>query len=123
MAIARIPPARAIASHASGAPSSPSRLNGVVKITGSGFHDGPVVVTRSPCRISRPQMIQAHGSYVGTLGSSRLSVASARQAAISSRQGRTGAAGADGGGAGSARGSVGYEVRRNVPNLEGPEAI
>ena len=62
IANARIPPARAIHSHSSGAPSSPARLNGVVKITGSGFHDGPVVVTRSALAISRPQMIHAHGS-------------------------------------------------------------
>ena len=29
---------------------------------GSGFHDGPLVVTRSSWVISRPQMIQDHGS-------------------------------------------------------------
>ena len=62
IANARMPPARATTSHSSGAPSSPARLNGVVKITGSGFQLGPVVVTRSRCAISRPQMIHAHGS-------------------------------------------------------------
>ena len=36
--------------------------NGVVKMTGSGFQLGPVVVTRSPLATSRPQMIHAHGS-------------------------------------------------------------
>ena len=35
------PPARAITSHRSGAASSPNSANGVVKSTGSGFHDGP----------------------------------------------------------------------------------
>ena len=53
----------------------------MVKITGSGFHDGPVVVTRSPCRISLPQMIQAHGSYVGAEGSRSVSAAIAKHAA------------------------------------------
>ena len=62
IAKARIPPARATTSQSSGAPSSPARLNGVVKITGSGFQDGPVVVIRSPWATSRPQMIHAHGS-------------------------------------------------------------
>src|SRR5919198_971300 len=83
MANARIPPARAIAIHASGAPLSPSRLNGVVNSTGSGFHDGPVVVTRSPCRISRPQMIHAHGSYVGADTVSSDTAPTARQPMIS----------------------------------------
>ena len=62
IANARMPPARATSSHSSGAPSSPAKENGVVKMTGSGFQLGPVVVTRSPLAISRPQMIHAHGS-------------------------------------------------------------
>src|SRR3954452_17153912 len=78
-----MPPARATVSHSSGAPSSPARLNGVVKITGSGFHDGPVLEIRSRWATSRPQMIHAHGSYVGTLGKSRLSAASARHPSTS----------------------------------------
>ena len=55
-------PARPIHSQRNGARSAPNRENGVVKSTGSGFHDGPFVVTRSHCVISRPQMIHAHGS-------------------------------------------------------------
>ena len=62
IANARMPPARATSSHSSGAPSSPAKENGVVKMTGSGFQLGPVVVTRSPLATSRPQMIHAHGS-------------------------------------------------------------
>ena len=62
IANASSPPARAITSHSAGAASSPAGANGVVNSTGSGFHDGPFVVTRSHCVISRPQMIQAHGS-------------------------------------------------------------
>ena len=52
--------------------------------TGSGFHDGPPVVCRSMWTISRPQMIHAHGSYVGVLGYSSESAASASAAAASS---------------------------------------
>ena len=48
--------------------------------TGSGFHDGPLTVSRSRCMISRPQMIQAHGSYVGAEGSSSVSAAIAKHA-------------------------------------------
>ena len=33
-----------------------------VTTTGSGFHDGPSIVLRSPWTTSRPQMIHAHGS-------------------------------------------------------------
>src|SRR5215218_3477164 len=82
-----MPPARATVSHSSGAPSSPARLKGVVKMTGSGFHDGPVLVIRSRWATSRPQMIHAHGSYVGTLGSSKLRAASAKQTSTSSFHG------------------------------------
>ena len=74
----------------------------MVKMTGSGFHDGPVFVTRSRCAISRPQMIHAHGSYVGTDGSRRLSAASPKQASTSSFHGRAFGGGswtASGGGA------------------------
>ena len=80
IAIANRPPARAMTSQASGAPASPSTANGVVNSTGNGFHDGPVVVTRSPCRTSRPQISQAHGSYVGTDGNTSEAMPSARQA-------------------------------------------
>ena len=62
IANASSPPARATTSHSAGAASSPSSENGVVNSTGSGFHDGPSVVTRSPWATSRPQMIHAHGS-------------------------------------------------------------
>ena len=55
-------PARATRSHSEGARESPSSEKGAVKSTGSGFHDGPLTVSRSRCMISRPQMIQAHGS-------------------------------------------------------------
>ena len=50
------------------APRSPNSEKTVVNSTGSGFHDGPPVVCRSRWTISRPQTIQAHGSYVGVLG-------------------------------------------------------
>ena len=56
------PPACAITSHSSGAQVSPVSANGVVKSTGSGFHDGPVRVSRFHSVISRPQLIHAHGS-------------------------------------------------------------
>ena len=56
-----IPPARATTNHRSGA-AAPNGANSVVKITGSGFHVGPPVVTSARCVISRPQMIQAQGS-------------------------------------------------------------
>ena len=54
-------PARAITSHRSGS-AWPNGANSVVKIIGSGFHDGPPVVCRLRCTISRPQTIHAHGS-------------------------------------------------------------
>ena len=38
------------------------RERNVVKRIGSGFQEGPPSVTRSRCAISRPHMIQAHGS-------------------------------------------------------------
>ena len=56
------PPARATTSQRYGAAWSPKTENTVVKMIGSGFHDGPPVVTRSRCAISRPHRIQAHGS-------------------------------------------------------------
>ena len=72
-------PARAVTSHRYG-DASPSGAVSVVWMTGSGFHDGPSTVSRSRPTISRPQMIHAHGSYVGADGSSRLSAASTRLA-------------------------------------------
>jgi hypothetical protein len=42
--------------------AAPTSANGVVNSTGSGFHDGPSRVSSAPSVISRPQMIQAHGS-------------------------------------------------------------
>ena len=62
------PPARATHSQRYGARSWPKNENGTVKNIGNGFHDGPPSVTRSRCAISRPQRIQAHGSYVGVDG-------------------------------------------------------
>jgi hypothetical protein len=61
MSSPRIAPARATTSQRSGA-ASPNSENGTVKRIGSGFHDGPFVVTRSRWRISRPQISQDHGS-------------------------------------------------------------
>ena len=61
---------------------------GVVSRTGSGFHDGPSTVDRSRWRISRPQMIHAHGSYVGEFGPSSVSAAIPRQASTSAFHGR-----------------------------------
>jgi hypothetical protein len=62
IAKASSPPARATSSHSCGAASSPASANTIVNSTGSGFHDGPCEVTRSHSVISRPHMIQAHGS-------------------------------------------------------------
>ena len=56
-----IAPARAATTQSAGA-ASPNKAKTVVSATGSGFHDGPKVVTRSRCTISRPQMIHAQGS-------------------------------------------------------------
>ena len=67
--------------------ASPSGAVSVVTMTGSGFHDGPSTVLRSSCVISRPQMIHAHGSYVGADGSSRLSAAQ-HEAAGDDRDGK-----------------------------------
>jgi hypothetical protein len=61
MTSARIPPARAMTSHRSGA-ASPNGANSVVNRTGSGFQEGPVFVSSSNCVMSRPHWIQAHGS-------------------------------------------------------------
>ena len=80
---ARIAPPRATTSHRSGA-ALPKIEKTVVKRTGSGFHDGPPVVCRSRWAISRPQMIQAHGSYVGVEGYSSENAPSASAAAASS---------------------------------------
>src|SRR3954453_7365981 len=98
MANASSPPARATITHRAGAAASPNSENGVVKKIGSGFHDGPSVVTRSRWAISRPQMIHAHGSYVGVEGVSNDSAASARHASTSSRHGRTSPSGSPAGG-------------------------
>jgi hypothetical protein len=62
IAIASSTPARATISHSDGATESPSSENGVVTITGSGFHDGPPTVSRSKCVIWRPHSSHAHGS-------------------------------------------------------------
>ncbi len=54
-------PARATTSHMSGA-ACPKGANRVVKMTGSGFQEGPPGVCSLKWTISRPQMIHAHGS-------------------------------------------------------------
>ena len=47
-----------------GAAALPNRAQIVVKITGSGFHDGPPVIAKLRCGsvTSLPQEIHAHGS-------------------------------------------------------------
>src|SRR5215208_2128442 len=105
MANASNPPALATISHSWGA-ASPNSAHGVVNSHGSGFHDGPSVVTRSRWSVSRPQMIHAHGSYVGWSGPSSESAATARQPSTSSRHGRTRAGVAAGGDAGAAAATV-----------------
>jgi len=65
IASASRPPARATTSHRSG--GSPASIllrgpNSVVKKTGSGFHDGPPVVSRLSRATSLPQTIHAQGS-------------------------------------------------------------
>ena len=42
----------------------PNNENTVVKMTGNGFQDDPVLVTSSQCVISRPQISHTVGSYV-----------------------------------------------------------
>jgi hypothetical protein len=58
---ALIAPTRAAKTQMSGA-IEPSGAARVVTITGSGFHDGPLIVFRSPWTISRPQTIHDHAS-------------------------------------------------------------
>src|SRR3954449_3663383 len=77
------PPARAMTSHSSGA-MSPNSENGVVKSTGSGFHDEPEVVSSARCVTSRPHTIHDHESCVGTDGPSSDRAASTKQPATSS---------------------------------------
>src|SRR3954465_8273993 len=106
MANASRPPARATSSHSTGAPWSPASENGVVKMTGSGFHDGPVMVERSRWATSRPQMIQPHGSYVGTGAHNSGSALGARHTRTSSFHGRArDRAAANTGGGGASRSS------------------
>src|SRR5436190_20556531 len=83
----RAPP-RATHSQRYGAAFVPNTEKTVVKRIGNGFQDGPPVVTRSRCVISRPQRIQAQGSYVGVEGRSRVSADSARQTPIAGHTGR-----------------------------------
>ena len=62
---ARRPPVRATTIHIAGGMRSSSTENGansVVKITGSGFHDGPEVVSREKWASSRPHTSHAQGS-------------------------------------------------------------
>ena len=63
--MARRPPVRATTIQIAGGMRSSSSENGannVVKTTGSGFHDGPAVVSRERCARSRPHTSHAHGS-------------------------------------------------------------
>src|SRR4051794_22000188 len=122
-----IAPARATNSHRSGA-RPPKSENGVVSRTGSGLHDGPSTVERSRCMISRPQMIQAHGSYVGAAGARNGRAVSPSTASVPG--GRTAAAGRAGAGSdgrgtvsarrgGGARGAGGQGGRRRGGGRDG----
>jgi hypothetical protein len=52
---------RTISSHRTGA-ASPASDSGAAISTGSGFHDGPLEVSRPSCASSRPQTSHAHAS-------------------------------------------------------------
>src|SRR5436305_12681260 len=71
-------PARTTMTQSCGA-AWPNTENGVVNSTGSGFQDEPDSVSRLKCATSRPQMIHAHGSLPGGVGSISDSAASATQ--------------------------------------------
>ncbi len=78
------PPARATTTQrAGGMRSSTSErgANSVVKATGSGFHDGPAVVSSERWAISRPHTSQAQGSKLGSEGPNRDPAAISKQAA------------------------------------------
>ena len=65
MTRARNAPARATTIHNIGGRSrsiSASGATSEVNATGSGFQDGPPVVSSTKCAISRPHMTQARGS-------------------------------------------------------------
>ncbi len=74
-ATASSPPARAMISHSAGA-ALPVIDSGVVKTTGSGFHDGPPRVSSARRPRSRPQTTHACGSKASAHGSSSEAAAS-----------------------------------------------
>jgi hypothetical protein len=59
-----------VITHSVGAAALPNSAHTVVKNQGSGFHEGPPLIAklRWGSTTSRPQEIQAHGSYDGTVG-------------------------------------------------------
>src|SRR5207248_7108778 len=76
------PAARGITSHIFGA-APPKNANAVVKIAGSGFHDGPPLMPAGMFESAKPwpQSIHAHGSELGIHESAiALMIASATQA-------------------------------------------
>ena len=81
-------PARAIRSHRIGA-TSPVTERTPTTSTGSGFQDGPEVVSRSKRRSSSPHAIHAHGSGSSANGSrTNDSPAIAKEPARAARMGR-----------------------------------
>src|SRR4051794_8172440 len=87
-ASASSPPARAKISHSAGA-APPVSDSGVVSSTGSGFHDGPALVSSESRSTSLPHCSQAYGSKASAHGRRSDSAASARLAGMSqTRRGR-----------------------------------
>ena len=78
------PPARATTSHSAGA-GSPVSASGVVTTTGSGFHDGPPLVSSANRLASRPHTTHAVGSKASAHGSRRETAASATAAGTIAR--------------------------------------
>ena len=79
------PPARATTTQRAGgmrSSTAESGANSVVTATGSGFHDGPAVVSSERWAISRPQTSHAQGSKLGSEGPHRDPAAISKQAAI-----------------------------------------
>jgi hypothetical protein len=80
-ATASSPPVRATSSHSAGA-GSPVSDSGVVTTTGSGFHDGPPLVSSAKRLTSRPHTTHACGSNARAHGSNSETAASAAAAPI-----------------------------------------
>src|SRR5262245_64742147 len=90
---ATIPAARTTTSQSAGA-ALPKIDRTVVTATGSGLKDGPPGVLRSRWATSRPQTIQAQGSYAGEPGRTTRDTAATASAAATRTSGSAAPAGA-----------------------------